>query len=136
MSSIKRVFGVLLVFGLVTASMLVANARAQTNDSPPRGSTVTTEQSKHVEHESVQTSSEHRYNSPAERANDDLLITEVKSSLAEQGITQRYPVEVDCDHGTIRLAGVVGSAAQAREAEQIAARANGVVGVKNQLTWR
>jgi osmotically-inducible protein OsmY len=137
MSSIKRVFGVLLVFGFLTASMLVANARAQTNDpEAPRGSTVTTEQSKHVEHESVQTSSEHKYNSPAERANDDLLITEVKSSLAEQGITPRYPVEVDCDHGTIRLAGVVGSAAQAREAEQIAAQTNGVVGVKNQLTWR
>ena len=137
MSYIAKVLGALLVFGFVTASMLVVSANAQADDpDAPHGGTVTTEQSKHVEHESVQTSSEHRYNSPAERANDDLLITEVKSSLAEQGITPRHPVEVDCDHGTIRLSGVVGSADQAREAEQIAAQTDGVVGVKNQLTWR
>ena len=52
----------------------------------------------------------HHYNSDAERAQDDLLITEVKSALAEDGISKGYPVEVDADHGTVTLSGVVASA--------------------------
>jgi len=60
----------------------------------------------------------------------------VKSSLAEQGISNGYPVAVDCDHGTIQLSGVVASAADARRAQLIALNTNGVVGVKNKLTWR
>jgi osmotically-inducible protein OsmY len=131
---------VVLILSFASLSMFVTNIRAQQeNFAEPggsRGGVVTTEQSKHYEHDSVQTSSEHLYNSPAERAHDDLLITEVKSSLAKRGITDRYPVEVDCDHGTIQLSGVVGSADEAKEAEQIALQADGVVGVKNNLTWR
>jgi len=99
-------------------------------------SAASTERSITLEDDSVQTSAEHRYNSPAERAKDDLLITEVKSSLAERGISDRYPVEVDCDHGTIQLSGVVASADAAREAEAIALNTRGVVGVKDKLTWR
>ncbi|HXN86541.1 MAG TPA: BON domain-containing protein [Candidatus Binataceae bacterium] len=75
----------------------------------------------------------HRYNSEAERAHDDLLIVEVKSSLAEDGISQGYPVEVDCDHGTITLSGVVASAEDVRDAAEDAADVKGVVGVKNLL---
>jgi osmotically-inducible protein OsmY len=89
-----------------------------------------------LENDNVQTSAEHLYNSPAERAKDDLLITKVKSSLAERGISDQYPVEVDCDHGTIQLSGVVASADDAREAETIALNTTGVVGVKDKLTWR
>jgi osmotically-inducible protein OsmY len=96
----------------------------------------TTERSITLEDDNVQTSAEHRYNSPAERAKDDLLITEVKSSLAERGISNRYPVVVDCDHGTIQLSGVVASADAARQAEAIALNTKGVVGVKDRLTWR
>src|SRR6202040_2644367 len=97
---------------------------------------VTTDQSMTVEHDKVRTSAEHLYHSPAERAKDDLLITEVKSSLAERGISDQYPVEVDSDHGMIQLSGVVASADKAREAESIAMNTRGVVGVKNSLTWR
>ena len=129
-----------LIISFATVSMYVTNLRAQqVNSAEPgaaKGGVVTTEQSKHYEHDSVQTSSEHLYNSPAERAHDDLLITEVKSSLAKRGLTERYPVEVDCDHGTIQLSGVVGSADEAKAAEQIALQTDGVVGVKNNLTWR
>ena len=78
---------------------------------------------------------EHHYNSPAERANDALLITEVKSALAEDGVTDNYPVAVDCDHGKVLLSGVVRSARDAKHAGDIAAAAQGVTGVKNQLTW-
>jgi osmotically-inducible protein OsmY len=139
-SADKLLSVMILTVSFATVSMFLTNVRAQQQNSPEpgaaKGGVVTTEQSKHFEHDSVQTSSEHIYNSPAERAHDDLLITEVKSSLAKRGITDRYPVEVDCDHGTIHLSGVVGSADEAKEAEQIALQTDGVVGVKNNLTWR
>ena len=75
----------------------------------------------------------HHYNSDAERARDDLLITQVKSALANQGISEGYPVEVDADHGTVTLSGVVASADQVKMAEKEAASVPGVVTVKNQL---
>jgi hypothetical protein len=137
-----RIISVILLCGLATVSISVANSRAQqgmSDDTPgaATGAPVrTTDQSLRVEHDKVQTSAEHHYNSPAERAHDDLLITEVKSSLAERGISDQYPVEVDCDHGTIQLSGVVASGDQARQAESIAMNTPGVVGVKNKLTWR
>ena len=87
------------------------------------------------EHDTVNVATEHHYNSPAERANDDLLITEVKSALADDGITHNYVVAVDCDHGKVLLSGVVKSAGDAKHAGDIAAAAQGVTGVKNQLTW-
>jgi len=86
---------------------------------------LTNDSSLTVERDRVRTSAEHHYNSPAERANDDLLITEVKSTLAERGISDGYPVEVDCDHGTIQLSGVVASADDARAAEAIALKTRG-----------
>jgi osmotically-inducible protein OsmY len=86
--------------------------------------------------DTVKTSAAHHYQSSAERAKDDLLITEVKSGLAEDGVVDDYPVAVDCDHGKIRLSGVIGSAEDARHAGDIAARAPGVIAVVNHLTWR
>jgi len=87
------------------------------------------------EHDSVNVAAEHHYNSPAERANDAMLITEVKSALADDGVTDNYPVAVDCDHGKVLLSGVVKSQRDAKHAGEIAAAAQGVTGVKNQLTW-
>ena len=132
----------ILICGFTAVPLFIANAYAQQQPLPPScvspadAPIVTTEKSQTVEHDKVRTSAEHIYNSPAERANDDLLITEVKSSLADRGISDKYPVEVDCDHGTIQLSGVVASADDAKQAEQIASNTKGVVGVKNQLTWR
>src|SRR6266481_4961949 len=130
-----KLSSVVLLSSLATFSIPVSSSLAQqqvTADAP----TTTSERSITLENDKVQTSAEHRYNSPAERAKDDLLITEVKSSLAERGISDRYPVEVDCDHGTIQLSGVVASADAARQAEVIALNTTGVVGVKDKLTWR
>ena len=87
------------------------------------------------EHDSVNVTGEHHYNSPAERATDAMLITEVKSALASDGVADNYPVAVDCDHGKVLLSGVVKSASDAKHAGDIAAAAQGVTGVKNQLTW-
>ena len=122
----------MLASSLAAVSMFAGGVRAQQTDV----SAVATDQSLNVENDKVQTSAEHRYNSPAERAIDDLLITEVKSSLAKQGISDGYPVAVDCDHGTVQLSGVVASADDAHAAQAIALSTRGVVGVKNQLTWR
>jgi osmotically-inducible protein OsmY len=95
----------------------------------------TTTSANSAEHDTVNVAAEHHYNSPAERANDALLITEVKSALAGDGVADNYPVAVDCDHGTVLLSGVVKSARDAKHAGDIAAAADGVTGVKNQLTW-
>jgi osmotically-inducible protein OsmY len=87
------------------------------------------------ENDTVNVKAEHHYNSPAERANDALLITEVKSALAHDGVADGYLVAVDCDHGKILLSGVVKSARDAKHAGDIAAAAPGVTGVTDQLTW-
>ncbi len=137
-----RLVSAIFVCGVASVSLFVANAHAQQEISaPPRGvptngHAATTDRSLTVEHDEVQTSAEHIYNSPAERANDVLLITEVKNSLAKNGISDGYPVVVDCDHGTVELSGVVASADAARRAALIAYNTQGVIGVKNKLTWR
>ena len=125
-----KLVSVMLLCGL---ALPLSNSLAEQGDV---SSATTTNQSITLEHDDVATSAEHHYNSPAERAKDDLLITEVKSSLAESGISDKYPVEVDCDHGMIQLSGVVASADKAREAVSIASNTVGVVAVKDNLTWR
>lgn len=132
----------ILVCGLASASLGVRNAHAQQANirsatfSVENSPVATTNSSKTVKHDQVRTSAEHIYNSPAERAQDDLLITEVKSALAERGISDQYPVEVDCYHGKVQLSGVVASADDARQAETVVSNIKGVVVAKNQLTWR
>ena len=55
----------------------------------------------------------HNYQSEADRANDALLITEVKHALANDGVTAHRAVVVDCDQGTVLLSGIVGSSEDA-----------------------
>ena len=122
-----------VVCGLTVGLGLAISVRAQQAMPAPSNEITTSSKS---EHDSVQSSAEHHYNSPAERANDDLIITEVKASLADKKISDRYPVVVDCDHGTVQLSGVVASARDAKQATVLAQNIEGVVAVKNQLTWR
>jgi osmotically-inducible protein OsmY len=121
---------------LVTATLWVLTGSAAFAGQVPVQQQTSASNSVSGQDDSVQTSASHHYQSPAERAKDDLLITEVKSSLAQDGVANEYPVAVDCDHGKIRLSGVVGSAEDARHAGDIAAAAPGVIAVVNQLTWR
>jgi osmotically-inducible protein OsmY len=88
-----------------------------------------------AEHDSANLEGHHHYLSSDERANDALLITEVKSALAEDGVGKDVAIVVDCDHGKILLSGVMKSAADAKHAADVAAGAPGVIAVKNQLTW-
>ena len=123
-----RALAIFAIGSVVGGGLLAANAFAEQG-------TTSTSNSASRENDSVNVRAEHHYNSPAERANDALLITEVKSALADDGVADNYLVAVDCDHGKVLLSGVVKSGEDARHAGDIAAAAQGVTGVKNQLTW-
>jgi len=122
-----KVLLLMATLGLTGTAVIASQALAQQ---------ATTSHSAARQDDSVQTSAGHHYQSAAERAKDDLLITEVKSGLHHDGVADDYPVAVDCDHGKIRLSGTIGSAQDARRAGDIAADEPGVVAVVNQLTWR
>jgi len=116
------------IASLIGGGLFAVNARADPASTDSSNSASR-------ENDSVNVTAEHHYNSPAERANDAMLITEVKSALARDGVANNYAVAVDCDHGKILLSGVVKSSQDAKHAGDIAAAAQGVTGVKNQLTW-
>lgn len=124
----NRALAIFAIGTLLGGALLVADARAETG-------TTAFSDSATRDNDSVSVRAEHHYNSPAERANDALVITEVKSALADDGVADDYIVAVDCDHGRVLLSGVVKSAEDAKHAGDIAAAAKGVTGVKNQLTW-
>ncbi len=69
----------MLIYGLAAGSLFVPNAYAQQGipTSQPGATTgapiLTTDRSLTLENEKVRRSAEHLYNSPAERAHDDLL---------------------------------------------------------------
>jgi osmotically-inducible protein OsmY len=109
--------------GLLGANAVYGQSTADSSNSASR------------EKDSVRVKAEHHYNSPAERANDALLITEVKRSLADDGVGDGYLIAVDCDHGKVLLSGVVNSAQDAKHAGDVAAAAQGVTGVNDQLKW-
>jgi osmotically-inducible protein OsmY len=121
---------------MLTAAFCVLTGSTVFAGQVPADRGVTSSNSASRQDDAMQTSASHHYLSAAERAKDDLLITEVKRDLADDGIADDYPVAVDCDHGKIRLSGVIGSADDARRAGELAAGAPGVVAVENQLTWR
>jgi len=95
---------------------------------------VTTE-SVRQENLSAESSSTHHYASPAERAEDALLIVKVKAAIADEGLADDYPLTVDADHGRVTLTGVLASAANVQRAATLVAGIDGVRGVNNRLTW-
>jgi osmotically-inducible protein OsmY len=145
MLSSRKFIAIALVVGLATCAS-AAGVRAQdlktevvpgepasqapSNAQPAQ---VVTHSDVSLQKDSAASIGHHHYNNDAERAQDDLLITEVKSALAEDGISKGYPVEVDADHGTVTLSGVVANRDDVQAAAQDAADVDGVVAVKNQL---
>ena len=116
--------------GTLAGTQMVAGPVLAEERNPAESSSVTRESDR------VTLEAHHRYQSPADRANDALLVTEVKSALADDGVADGSPIVIDCDHGKILLSGVMKSAEDARRAGHIAAGARGVTAVNNQLTWR
>ena len=125
---VRAAFAVAVAVVLAETEMLPVRVWAAEGNSVDSSSVTT-------ENESAHLVGHHHYQSAAEEANDALLITEVKSALADDGVTNGSPIVVDCDHGKILLSGVMKSAGDAKRAGNIAASASGVIVVKNQLTW-
>jgi osmotically-inducible protein OsmY len=84
---------------------------------------------------SAQSAAKHHYNSPAERAQDALLIVKVKAAIADSGVADNYPLTVDSDHGRVTLTGVLESRDDVQRALQVVSGIQGVKSVNNRLTW-
>jgi osmotically-inducible protein OsmY len=133
----RRLAAIFATSTFVLAGMLLYRAcpvNAQQQASSPPAAT-STGQSRTSEEDHAHSDATHRYTSQADRAKDALLITEVKTALANDGVTGGHAVVVDCDHGTVLLAGAVGSSADAQHAVAVASEVDGVLAVKNQLKW-
>jgi osmotically-inducible protein OsmY len=85
---------------------------------------------------SAESTATHHYASPAERAQDALLIVEVKTAIADEGLADDYPLTVDADHGRVTLTGVLASPQDVHRAVTLAAGIDGVKGINNRLTSR
>jgi hypothetical protein len=112
--------------------MLAGPLDAQDSSAPPGTSTF---QSRSQEEEHAHSDTIHRYSSETVRAHDAMLIAAVKTALENDGVTRGHAVVVDCDHGTVTLAGAVASSAAAQHAAQVASSVDGVAGINNKLTW-
>lgn len=84
---------------------------------------------------SAQSAATHHYNSPAERAEDDLLIVKAKAAIANEGLADNNPLTVDADHGRVTLTGVLASREDVERAVNLVSHIDGVTGVNNRLTW-
>ena len=135
MNADKKFFTVVTA-GLFTAALSCGAVLAQQGAAGSGAPKTTTNSSTMVEHEDVHTEGVHHYGNSAQEAQDALLITEVKTALATDGVGNGHPMEVDCDHGVARLTGVVSSAEDARHAAEVAANVPGIAGVDNKLTWK
>lgn len=115
-----------MVAGVALAFMTAAAAWAQD---------AVTSESVHQQDLSAQSAAKHHYNSPAERAEDDLLIVKVKAAIADEGLADDSPMTVDADHGRVTLTGVLPSREDVQRAVGLVAGIDGVKGVNNRLTW-
>ncbi|MGC1676998.1 MAG: BON domain-containing protein [Candidatus Binataceae bacterium] len=130
--------GAIGILGIAAACLAIATATAsaqQPGISSPEAAGTPAATRKTSQEEHVHSATTHTYSSETARANDALLITEVKSALANSGVTANQAVVVDCDHGTVTLAGAVASASAAHQAVEIASAVQGVKGVNSKLTW-
>jgi osmotically-inducible protein OsmY len=101
-----------------------------------RAQTSVSSQSERQENLSAQSVERHHYASPAERAQDALLIVKVKAAIADEGLADNYPLTVDADHGRVTLTGVLASPQDVRRAVTLVAGIGGVTSVDNRLTWQ
>jgi len=125
-----------LALALALMAGLPGPCRAQPSPHSDPSGNLGTSSSMTLNQERASTTVEHHYASPGERARDDLIIVEVKRALADDGVSKGHAVEVDADHGTVILSGVIGSPAAARHAVKVARRVEGVVAVDNRLSWK
>ena len=100
------------VLGAQTATTRPATAEAQTRD---------TSESVRQENLAAESVTVHHYASPADRAQDALLIVKAKAAIADEGLADDYPLTVDADHGRVTLTGVLASQQDVRRAVTLVA---------------
>jgi hyperosmotically inducible protein len=120
-----------LTIGLAASVLTLA-----TSTHVARAQTSTESESQHQDNLTAQSVTHHHYASPAERAEDALLIVKVKTAIAHEGLADNYPLTVDADHGRVTLTGVLGSPQDVKRAVTLVAGIDGVTGVTNRLTWQ
>jgi osmotically-inducible protein OsmY len=113
----------------------MALASALWTATPAWSQNTVTEESVQEQQLQAQSAAKHHYASPAERAEDDLLIVKVKAAIANSDLADNYPLTVDADHGRITLTGVLASPDDVRQAVALVEGIDGVTGVNNRLTW-
>lgn len=118
------------IFAVTLAATLFAQDALAQDQSPK----VITSDSIRSEQMSAHSEQDTTYNSPADRANDALLITEVKVALAQDGVANGYPITVGASHGVVMLTGVLGSREDVAHAISLARNAEGVKDVQSSLT--
>jgi osmotically-inducible protein OsmY len=128
--TIRRALLTTAIVGMFASSTsdLLASAEEQ-------GAKTTTTESIKTEELSTQSEQHKSYSSPAERANDALIVTEVKAALAKDGVADGYVITVGADHGTVTLSGVLGSPQDIKHAISLARSVENVRGVQSRLTW-
>lgn len=137
-NALRRIATGIVAIAATAACLIAAPTTASAQQSMPSAAADTpaaTLKSDSLQEEHVHSATTHSYSSEAARANDAMLITEVKSALSKSGVTKNQAVVVDCDHGTVTLAGAVASASAAHQAVQIASAVQGVRSVNSKLTW-
>ena len=119
----------------VSAAAMLSFAMALAMTATSWAQDTTTSESVHEQDLSAQSAAKHHYNSPAERADDDLLIVKVKAAIADEGLADDSPMTVDADHGRVTLTGMLASREDVQRAVQLVSGIDGVKGVNNRLTW-
>jgi len=117
------------------AAAVLSGAFALTLPAAAKAQERTDSESVRQENLSAQSSAKHHYASPAERAEDALLIVKVKAAIADQGLADDYPLTVDADHGRVTLTGVLASREDVSRTLTLVAGIGGVTGVNNRLSW-
>jgi len=102
---------------------------------PARAQTTVTNEDVHEQELSAQSAAKHHYNSPAERAEDDLLIVKVKAAIADADLADNSPMTVDADHGRVTLTGVLESREDVQRTVSLVQGIDGVTSINNRLTW-
>jgi len=123
--------------GLLAAGLAVAALSLTIMAQPSTARAQTRVDSESVHQElSAKSTATHHYSSPADEAQDALLIVKVKAAIADEGLADDYPLTVDADHGRVTLAGVLASPEDVQRAAILVAGIDGVKGVNNRLTSR
>ena len=118
-----------------SAAVAVSFAMALSITAPGWAQDTVSNESVHEQDLSAQSAAKRRYNSPAERAEDDLLIVKVKAAIADEGLADDSPMTVDADHGRVTLTGVLATREDVQRAVGLVAGIDGVRGVNNRLSW-